>query len=310
MKAALHVAVGVIKNALGEVLISLRPSTVHQGDLWEFPGGKVEAGESVEQALERELYEELAIQVEKASPLINIHHDYTDLSVNLDVWWVEKFSGIAHGREGQPIQWVLPDKLIDFAFPEANKPIISAVRLPPYYAILDDEDEQSLLTRLDNLLGQGVTLIQARLKSFTLQQAAEFFVHAQPLCRAKGARLLVNSGVEGFEKLDADGVHLTSRHLMALTQKPPFKGWIAASCHNPVELLQAQKLGLDFAVLAPVLPTPTHPMTPSLGWQKFHEWVNPINIPVYALGGVSRESLDEARKMGGQGISGIRTFLS
>ncbi|MBS3951553.1 MAG: Nudix family hydrolase [Methylomicrobium sp.] len=310
MKAALHVAVGVIKNALGEVLISLRPSTAHQGDLWEFPGGKVEAGESVEQALERELYEELAIQVEKASPLINIHHDYTDLSVNLDVWQVEKFSGAAHGREGQPIQWVLPDNLIDFAFPEANKPIISAVRLPPYYAILDDEDGQPLLTRLDNLLGQGITLIQARLKSSTSQQAAEFFVRAQPLCRVKGAHLLINSGVEGFEKLAADGVHLTSRHLMELTQKPPLKGWIAASCHNPVELLQAQKLRLDFAVLAPVLPTPTHPMAPSLGWQKFHEWVNPINIPVYALGGVSKESLDEARKMGGQGISGIRTFLS
>lgn len=310
MNAALHVAVGVIKNTFGEVLISLRPPSVHQGDLWEFPGGKVEAGESVEQALKRELYEELAIHVETASPLINIHHDYIDLSVNLDVWLVEKFSGVAHGREGQPIQWVLPDKLADFAFPEANKPIISAVRLPPYYAILGDEDEQSLLTRLDKILEQEVTLIQARLKSLTSQQAAEFFVNAQPLCRAKGAHLLINSDVEGFEKLDADGVHLTSRHLMALTQKPPIKGWIAASCHNPAELLQAQRLGLDFAVLAPVLPTLTHPMTPSLGWQKFHEWVKPINIPVYALGGVSRESLDEARKMGGQGISGIRTFLS
>jgi 8-oxo-dGTP diphosphatase len=124
----IHVAVGVIADEENNILIALRPDNTHQGGLWEFPGGKVELNENVEQALARELYEELAISVLTSRPLIKIQHDYGDKSVLLDVWWVEKFTGLAEGKEGQPIRWVNVNTLLDYQFPAANVEIVQCVQ--------------------------------------------------------------------------------------------------------------------------------------------------------------------------------------
>lgn len=123
-KKILHVAAAAIMNTSGQVLIARRPVDKHQGGLWEFPGGKVEASESAIDALSRELQEELGITNIQAIPLIQITHDYPDRSVLLDVFTVNAFKGNPEGCEGQPIQWVSPDALTDFNFPEANQPII------------------------------------------------------------------------------------------------------------------------------------------------------------------------------------------
>ncbi len=122
-----HVAVGVVRNEDGEVLISLRHPDSHQGGLWEFPGGKVEAGESLQVALARELREELGIEAGALAPLLEVRHDYGDKQVLLDVWLVESFSGEARGLEGQAVRWVKPGKLHDYDFPAANYPILQAV---------------------------------------------------------------------------------------------------------------------------------------------------------------------------------------
>lgn len=126
----LHVAAGVIVGPEGQILIAERAKHRHQGGLWEFPGGKVEPGETVQQALARELWEELNIHVGHARPLIQIRHRYPDKSVLLDVWRVESFTGEPHGREGQPLAWVCPEALVQYAFPAANVPIVTAARLP------------------------------------------------------------------------------------------------------------------------------------------------------------------------------------
>ena len=123
-----HVAVGVILDASQNILLTRRPDHVHQGGLWEFPGGKVEPGESLALALCRELREELDIEPLRTSPLIEIQHDYGDKSVLLDVHVVWEFSGKPSGLEGQPMAWVPVARLADYAFPEANKPIIPALR--------------------------------------------------------------------------------------------------------------------------------------------------------------------------------------
>ena len=119
------VAAGVIERD-GQVLVTQRAAKAHQGGLWEFPGGKLESGESAEQALVRELAEELNIQVTQQSPLIEIAHDYGDKQVRLFVFVVYDFEGEPQGLEGQPMQWIASADLNGLSFPAANLPIIQA----------------------------------------------------------------------------------------------------------------------------------------------------------------------------------------
>ncbi len=305
----LQVAVGVIKNPSGQVLISLRDANLNQGGLWEFPGGKIGASETIEQALMRELKEELDITIQAATPLITINHHYPDLAVQLLVFTVEQYDGEVKSCEGQPFLWVNPDDLVNYAFPAANRSIIAAARLPYYYAILDDADPALLLINVMKMLDKGIKLIQARLKTLLLEEVSAFLEQAYPLCKAHKTWLLLNSSVKNAEDFEVDGLHLTSADLLACEQRPENKRWVAASCHNFDELSHAQKIGVDFVVLAPVLPTPTHPDAEVLGWDQFAELVANSNLPVYALGGLAGSDLLIAQRAGAQGIAGIRAFL-
>jgi len=123
-----HVAVGVILDRERNILITRRAAESHQGGLWEFPGGKVEAGESLDTALARELREELGIAIGRTSALLEVRHDYGDKVVLLDVHVVWDFSGEARGLEDQPLTWVASQNLAQYAFPAANVPIVEAVR--------------------------------------------------------------------------------------------------------------------------------------------------------------------------------------
>lgn len=122
-----HVAVGVILDGKGRVFIAKRLDHLHQGGLWEFPGGKIDQGETSRQALQRELEEELGIRVTAAKPLIKVSHQYSDKSVLLDVWRIDAFIGQPLGCEGQEVEWIKIAKLRAYDFPAANKPIIKAI---------------------------------------------------------------------------------------------------------------------------------------------------------------------------------------
>ena len=112
-----HVAVAVIQDSHGQYFIAKRPQESHQGGLWEFPGGKVESNETVVEALKRELFEEIGITLVQASPLIQIHHNYSDKSVLLDVWSIDKFTGKAFGKEGQETCWINKSDFFSYDFP-------------------------------------------------------------------------------------------------------------------------------------------------------------------------------------------------
>jgi 8-oxo-dGTP diphosphatase len=122
-----HVAVGVILDGADNILLTRRAVDSHQGGLWEFPGGKVEEGESLRSALARELREELGIEIGATHPLLEVRHDYGDKRVLLDVHVIRDFSGDAEGLEGQPLAWVPVDELARYEFPAANEPIVEAV---------------------------------------------------------------------------------------------------------------------------------------------------------------------------------------
>lgn len=304
----IKVAVGVIKNENGEVLISQRGGEPPMGGVWEFAGGKFEDKETAQQALRRELQEELSIEVITAKPLLTLKYQYPDMAVKLYVFVVEQFAGEVASTLGQVCRWVSPPELNDYPFLAANKAIICAVQLPPFYAIIDDDDENRLMRQLDSLLSRGIRLIQARLKRMSAESIERFLAHAYPLCRQKGVYLLINSAVKRTGSGHVDGLHLTARDLMACQNRPKNYKWVAASCHNPKEMIHAQTIGVDFVVLSPVQVTASHPDTIPLGWTCFSQMVASCNIPVYGLGGLGINQLSRVRQMGGQGVAAIRAF--
>ncbi len=306
-----HVAVGVIINHAGEVLISQRAEHSHQGGLWEFPGGKLEDNEPVQAALVRELEEELGIQVQQSEPLIRIHHDYVDKRVLLDVWTITGFEGSPTGREGQPLCWVDPAALDGRVFPQANLPIIKALQLPHEYMITGKfSDKEDFIQRLQIALEQGIRLVQFRPRS-ALSEAdyAALVEQAMQLTRACRAKLLLNTSLVEFVKYEVDGLHLNSDALMACEERPIAKDkWLCASVHDETELAQANRIDVDFIMLSPVLPTQSHPGATTLGWDQFYALTEKSRSPVFALGGMDSSHLALAREKGAQGIAAITAF--
>ena len=310
MSKLIHVAAAVIRDRRGRILIARRSDDKHQGGLWEFPGGKVEPGEPVADALARELHEELGIRVTSARPLILIPHHYPDKSVLLDVWDVDGFEGDAHGAEGQPVEWVRPEALDDYAFPAANAPIVAAARLSERLLITGaatSPDEYA--ERLQAALEQGVRQVMLRAKVFSEDEFAGLYRSLLPLCQQKGAVLGVNAPVAQANALGAEHLHLTSERLQALVGRSEFNGrWLSASCHNVEQIRQAEQKGVDFITLSPVQATLSHPGEPVLGWAQFAEMVAECTLPVYALGGLSDDDLASARQHGAQGVAAISAW--
>ncbi len=307
----IHVAVGVVRNGRGEILIARRPPHVHQGGLWEFPGGKLETGESVQQALARELDEELGIQVDRLQPLIRIPHAYADRRVLLDVWQTDSFRGQAMGREGQPIRWVSKDALERFSFPRANHAIIRALQLPDRYLVSGDyRDMDDFGFRLGQALQRGIRLLQFRDRHCSHEDLRQRVPLMLARCHRVGARLLLNGArPELVMALAADGLHLTSAQLHDYTHRPLGKQYLlAASVHDQAQLQQALKLEVDFVVISPVQATVSHPGAAVLGWEGFAALAAAATVPVYALGGMEEKHIPLARQHGGQGIAAIRAL--
>lgn len=308
MNDQVQVAVGVLVNTAGQVLLAKRAEKVHQGGLWEFPGGKCAPGESASQALQRELYEELGVVVRQCRPLILIRHQYADRQLALQVYKVTAWDNEPSGREGQPICWVDPQQLVKYPMPAANESIIRAIQLPDRYLITPAilTEASHFLRELDLALAQGARLIQFRVFGEQSEIYAELVLSAVDVCRAAGADLVLNASVAQAQSLGVDGVHLNNRRLWTCQARPTSFRWLAASCHNMADIQQAERIGADFVVLSPVCTTPSHPDAQTLGWEQFAAWAAGATIPVYALGGMMDDKLPIALKFGAQGIAGIR----
>jgi len=306
-----HVVAAVIRRADGQVLLAQRSASQHQGGLWEFPGGKVEAGEAVEAALARELREELGIEVSASRPLITVSHDYPDKRVLLEVREVSAFTGEPHGAEGQPLAWVAPRDLPSYEFPQANRPIVAAARLPDQYLITpDDQDPGQLLRGIRQAVANGIGLIQLRAPDGYDPKYRDIAVDAVGLCAGK-AQLMLKGPLEWLGDFPAAGWHLTAAQLRKYATKGrpfPTSRWLAASCHDAEELALAEQMGVDFVTLSPVQATLTHPEATPLGWEQVQRLIAGFNQPVFVLGGVGPQQREQAWQAGAQGVAGIRAF--
>lgn len=312
----IHVAVGVILDAKGQVLVARRADQQHLGGLWEFPGGKVEAGETVQQALSRELKEEIAIDVMQSRPLCRIEHNYPGKAVLLDVWIVDRFSGTPTGLENQPLRWLPTSQLEPAEFPQANRLIIRRLQLRDRLAIVNVPATRPASVQMPN-----DTLL--RLRCQHKDQYQNYLSAAQQMLPAlmnTSAGVIVDlssAHINAAGRVHDDlltvpgcrGLHAHGELLKTLAARPvPEHLLFGVSCHSREDLAMAAALDADYALLSPVKATSTHPDMSPLGWDAFADIIRESTVPVYALGGMQAPDLDIARANGARGIAGISLF--
>ncbi len=301
-----EVAAAVIQNDRGEFLLAQRPVGKIYAGYWEFPGGKVEAGESAADALKRELHEELGLEIDAAYPWLTRDFDYAHAAVRLRFFRVLAWRGEPHGREQQQFAWQRRGELTVAPVLPANGPILRALELPHVYGITcAAEHGAAFPEKFQAALRGGLRLIQIREKSLDAPALVGFAGPLVANARSSGARVLLNGTAETAAQAGADGVHLSAARLMACERRPEVP-WCAASCHNAGELAHARELGLDFVVLGPVAATPSHPGAATLGWQGFSDLVRDYPLPVFALGGMGAADLERAWSCGAHGVAMMR----
>ena len=302
-RSHVHIAVGVLVDPRGAVLICQRPAhKIYPGE-WEFPGGKVEPGEDVEAALRRELREELGIEATACRPLIRIEHAYPELAVELDTWQVSAWEGEVHSTEHPATAWVAPDELPRWPLLAADRPIVNALRLPGHCIFTPPALAPAQLLAAASRLPPG--LLRLRLPALS---DADYRECARAL-RDAGHPVIVDRNPGEVAQLGAAGFHATGPTLRGLRTRPvAAEQWFGASCHDAAELAAARALGADYAVLGPVRGTPTHPGAATLGWDGFEHLVRAAGLPVYAIGGLGPGDLAEAWRRGAQGVAGISAY--
>jgi len=307
-----EVVAGVLEDARGRILLARRTEGRDLAGLWEFPGGKREPGETPEAALARELHEELGIDAEIGPPLIRVPHRYPHKRLQLDVRHIASWRGVPKGHEGQALAWVPRHKLASYAMPSADRPVVAALLQADRYLVTPTPqgvDDGRWLAALQRALDAGVRRVQLRASpDIDAAHWSALVLAAVDHCRAAGAEVLVNGDIELARRLQV-GVHLRASQLQETRKRPLPSGLlVAASCHTAGELALAEALDCDFAVLGPVLATPSHPGTTGIGWDMFASLREDVALPLYAIGGLAIDEIPAARAHGAQGIAAIRSL--
>lgn len=305
---ALEVVAAVIADKRGRILLNRRPAGRELAGLWEFPGGKIEPGESPEAALVRELNEELGIRAQVDDRLMTVQLRGPDKRLRLDVYRVSRWEGTPLGHEGQALMWVTPDRLPRYSMPPADRPVVAALLQPERYLVTPSPSttDADWLAALAASIKSGIGLIHLRLPQLESARRYRLIEQALRQCRRAGVDALINADIALAAEHGA-GVHLKAAQLASLKQRPLPEGQqVAASCHTAEDLAHAERLGCDFVVIGPVNDTPTHPGQASLGWAGFLALRELTALPVYAIGGLSPADIGIAREHGGQGVAAIR----
>lgn len=308
------VVAGVLRDARGRVLLASRTEGRDLAGLWEFPGGKVEAGESPEEALVRELREELGIEATVSGSLIRVPQHYPGKRLLLDARHVE-FEGVPEGLDGQALAWVPQEDLVGYPMPPADRPVVAALTQPDRYLVtpVPGDDDEAWLAALADALRHGVRRVQLRAAGVGARRWNGLVADAVALCRDAGAEVLLNGDPAQASQAGV-GVHLRSARLHDPALETALDGVrqaghaIAASCHDAADLLRAEALGCTFVVLGPVQATASHPGEPGIGWEAFAGLREHVSMPIYAIGGLGSADIARARSHGAQGIAAIRAL--
>jgi len=311
MNECIDVVAAILRDSDGRVLVTRRPPGRHLAGMWEFPGGKVEADESPEQALGRELDEELGVRPGAVRPLASVRHSYPEKTVRLNLFEIHGFDGDPSGREGQPLRWIAPGELNELEMPPADRPLARLLDLDGYYAISPAPSvlgEAAFIDGWRRCLEAGFRLL--RLRPAPDEPVSDSLVKTiDEMCRDAGARWIASGDLGQCFGWPADGLHLSTRQLLTLDRRPlDDDKLLIASCHDLEEIRIAESLDVDMVTLSPVQVTSSHPEAKPLGWDDFERVLRYATLPVLALGGMQPDDWMRARRAGAFGVAGIRAF--
>ena len=304
----IEASVGIIFNESFQLLMAERPQSKTWSGWWEFPGGKIESGENPLEALKRELKEEIGISVIDAEKWIVRKYAYEDYEVILHFYKVTQWSGNIEAKEEQKISWVLPENNIVSPILPANDLIFKAISLPDIYAITNAyEYSGNFLNKVEQQLNNGLGLIQIREKEISKNAFIELTKEIIQMAGNFDAKVMINSDINLAYKLNADGVHLNSSLLHRLSEIPKDL-IVSASCHSARDIEKAITMDVSFVVLSPVQKTQSHPNTTPIGWDSFSKITQNYSIPIYALGGMKQNDIENAFNAGAIGIASQRAI--
>lgn len=310
MKKLIQVSIAIIRHK-NQVLLGWRDENLHQGGCYEFAGGKLEAGETPEQALIREIQEEVGIDVMPIKRFASFQFDYSDRCLSLFFILCKVKSYAELDKMDQAWRWIDLDDVQKFEFPKANQSIIQRLSWSRKIAILNDDHEvQDIKHDVDTVY------LRQNVENFPqlLRDNPQLFTEKKIIVRW-----------QDYQKLDADlqgkvfAIHLNSQQLVDLAESVSQNNELPSSlqnknligaCHNENEIEYANLIGCDVIFISPVQPTPTHPEHTGLSWAGFAALANIAEMPVYALGGVACDDLKMAKAYGAYGVAGIRDFLT
>jgi 8-oxo-dGTP diphosphatase len=300
----IDVAVSVVHRPDGRVLLAERAAGKLSAGYWEFPGGKVEPGESTAESAARELLEEVGVNAVELTPWQVYEYEFATKRVRLHWFQVHRWSGEPHGREGQKIAWVDPGAPTVAPLLPSNARALAALALPPLAAITRSGvagGAGAVLTSMPSLLATGVQLLIVREPQMAPAHRVHFARRLREAARDSRLRLLLSGTALEARQAGACGLHSSARELARLTTRPPTPLW-AVSCHGAADLARAAALGADLAFVSPVLPTAAHAAQPALGWDGLGALVAGSPLPIYAQGGVRPHDVDRARAVGARGV--------
>jgi 8-oxo-dGTP diphosphatase len=307
----MHVVAALIENEHGEVLIAQRPAGRHHAGLWEFPGGKIDHGETPFDALRRELREELAIDIKSAVRVMTVVEPRPEGDLHLQAWRVLDYDGVPHAIEAPELRWIDPHLFDTSEMPPADHPIARCLQLPPNYVITPDLAGLAPRTAFEWVRGariRGARLIRLRSADPGIRLDAGLLRDCEQDLAAVGGRIVVDLADLDHCQLAQTGVHLRSRDLRPGRRPIAESRLLSASCHSEAELEAAEQLAVDAVLISPVLATASHPHHAALGWEGFRKLHAHTRLPAYALGGMKAEHLALARNQGAIGTAGISQF--
>ncbi len=288
----------------GQILLSKRHQSAHQGGLWEFPGGKFETGEDSRGCLNRELEEELGIRIRDAEFMFQIPFNYYDKAIRLWVYEVFAFDGEPQGLEGQAVQWFSADAVKTLQFPKANDAVVRAIGLPRMMRIYDPSLMLEPVIWGTQIENRCLLYFRRLLPGVELETAIDTAL-------SRGHKVILT-----LDQLlcfrPGCGVHLrkTDRVSDALGQFEKLnEPWpITAGIRHERDIERQRMWPSDALLISPVRETPSHYDMEPLGWERFSELARKVGVPAYALGGMTRDDQSMVTKHAGFGVAGIRGF--